>query len=86
MTKRSFSIPNAFPVDTERKLNVHDTFRRRPVRSIHVLCLWGYSCNSSFIKIADIYQFKVNLENIRNMFEITIKTPERTNSIWNFQC
>ena len=39
-----------FPVDTGRKLNVHETFRRLPgrfwtsyVRSIYVLCLRGLS-------------------------------------------
>ena len=28
----------AVPVDTGRKLNVHNTFRRRPGRLLNVLC------------------------------------------------
>ena len=31
-----------FVMDTERKLNVPKTFRRRPGRSVYVLCLQGY--------------------------------------------
>ena len=29
------------PVDTERKLNVHMTFRRRPGRRLNVLCTFN---------------------------------------------
>ena len=29
------------PVDTERKLNVHKTFRRRPGRLLNVLCTFN---------------------------------------------
>ena len=31
----------ANPVDTERKLNVHKTFRRRPARLLNVLCTFN---------------------------------------------
>ena len=31
----------AIPVDTERKLNVYKTFRRRPVRPLNVLCTFN---------------------------------------------
>ena len=31
----------AIPVDTERKLNVYKTFRRRPGRPLNVLCTFN---------------------------------------------
>ena len=30
-----------YPVDTGRKLNVHNTFRRRPGRLLNVLCTFN---------------------------------------------
>ena len=33
--------PSPIPVDTERKLNVHKTFRRRPGRLLNVLCTFN---------------------------------------------
>ena len=35
------NVSSFIPVDIGRKLNVHTTFRRRPVRSIYVLCVRG---------------------------------------------
>ena len=34
-------LEGAYPVDTERKLNVHKTFRRRPGRLLNVLCIFS---------------------------------------------
>ena len=31
----------SIPVDTGRKLNVHETFRRRPGRLLNVLCMFN---------------------------------------------
>ena len=34
-------IYSTYPVNTERKLNVHKTFRRRPGRLLNVLCTFN---------------------------------------------
>ena len=43
MLQQHFFIVSMYPLDTERKVNVHETFRRRPgmsyVPSIYVVCL-----------------------------------------------
>ena len=44
-----FSVAILDPVDTERKLNVHKTFRRR---SVYVLCLRG-SAKSAHFKLCN---------------------------------
>ena len=44
------------PVDTGRKLNVHKTFRRRPGRSIYVLCLLGIYHKDIILIIKGYYQ------------------------------
>ena len=35
-------MPLNYPVDTGRKLNVHNTFRRRPGRLLNVLCTFNF--------------------------------------------
>ena len=37
--RRSEALGRLIPVDTEPKLNVHKTFRRRPGRLLNVLCM-----------------------------------------------
>ena len=37
----TLTILNVIPVDTERKLNVHKMFRRRPGRLLNVLCAFS---------------------------------------------
>ena len=36
-----FQNSKPFPVDTGRKLNVHEMFRRRPGRPLNVLCTFN---------------------------------------------
>ena len=40
-----------FPADTERKLNVHKTFRRRLGRLLNVLCAFNFSSKSKGFKL-----------------------------------
>ena len=49
--KHDFSaMQRPYPVDTGRKLNVHKTFKRRPGRSILVLCLRGIGSKVSYCR------------------------------------
>ena len=37
MLQQHFFIVSMYPLDVERKVNVHETFRRRPGRLLNVL-------------------------------------------------
>ena len=68
--------PN-FPVDTGRKLNVHETFRKSPGRLLNVLCTSNYiMCPLGYFSVA-IFYLRFSEELIQNL---TIKvTPWRLN-------
>ena len=52
-----FKRRKLIPVDTERKLNVHKTLRRRPERLLNVLCTFNLRPVSTGIKIIHFVWF-----------------------------
>ena len=62
------SGPAIYPVDTERKLNVHKTFRGRPGRLLNVLCTFNLRPVSAEIHSAKHSQ-KLILLRAKNMVQ-----------------
>ena len=66
-----FIVKTSCPVDTERKLNVHKTFRRRPGRLLNVLCTFNLrpvSTGSNIFNNIKRMCFPVNFVNFHYSF------------------